>query len=260
MFDVLGRVAANHPGKVLCLWIVAAVLLTRSAPDWDRQAQDDDIRFLPADAASVRAYQLLEKTFPKDVCASRAILAIEREDGALTRADFALVDRLVAKLNRLKDSEPKLQITGVSSYRDGPVGKRLTSNDGRCTLVPLSLATPYLAAQTRETVDRAEAELRPIVETAGPDAPRLFVTGPAGIGRDLVKASAESLDDTTWATVALVVAVLLLVYRSPLLALIPLVTIGMAVWVSLKVLALATVLPGVHIINVSQAFMIVVRL
>src|SRR5262245_38714691 len=164
MFDVLGRVAANHPGKVLFLWIVAAVLLTRAAPDWERQAQDDDIRFLPADAASVRAYQLLEKTFPKDVCASRAILAIERDDGPLTRSDFALVDRLVVKLNRLKDSEPKLQITGVASYRDGPVGKRLTSNDGRCTLVPLSLATPYLAAQTRETVDRAEAELRPIVE------------------------------------------------------------------------------------------------
>jgi len=260
MFDFLGRVAAGHPWKVLALWAVAAVLLGRAAPDWRAQAQDDDIHFLPDDCPSVRAYHLLEQTFPRDVCASRAILAVERDAGPLTRADFPLVDRLAGRLNHLKDAEPRLQIAGVASYRDGPVGKRLTSADGRCTLVQLSLATPYLAAQTRETVDRAEAELRPILDAAGPEAPRLFVTGPAGIGRDLVKASAESLNQTTGATVLLVVAVLLLVYRSPLLALIPLVTIGVAVFVTLKLLALVTLIPGVHVMNVSQVFAVVVLL
>ncbi len=56
----------------------------------------------------------------------------------------------------------------------------------------------------------------------------------------------------------LVVVVLLLVYRAPLLALVPLVTIGVSVWVSLNVLALATLLPGVHLVNISKVFAIVI--
>ena len=258
MFDFLGRLAANHPRKVCLAWVVAAVALTLVAPNWQTQSQDDDIRFLPESYPSVRAYHLLEQAFPRDVCASRAIFAVERPDAPLNRDDFALVDRLVARLNALRTEEPNLQITGVYSYRDGPVGSRLTSTDKRCTLVQLALATPYLAVQTRTTVDRAEAELRPILVEAGDAAPKMFVTGPAGIGRDLVRASAESLDHTTVATVVLVVTVLLLVYRSPILALIPLVTIGMAVWVALQLLALVTLIPGVHLVNVSQVFAVVI--
>jgi RND superfamily putative drug exporter len=258
MFDFLGRIAAANPWKILGCWIAVAVALTYAAPDWQRQAQDDDIRFLPADSPSVRGHELLEQTFPKDVCASRAIVAIEREDGSLTNADFALIDRLSAKLRQLQEAEPKLQIVGVTSYRDGVIGKRLISADGRCTLIQLALATPYLAAQTRAAVDRAESELRPLLEEMRASPPRLFITGPAGIGRDLVKASAESLDRTTWATVMLVIAMLVLVYRSPLLALIPLVTIGVAVWVSLQLLAMVTLIPGVHVANVCQVFAIVI--
>ena len=70
------------------------------------------------------------------------------------------------------------------------------------------------------------------------------------LGRDLVRAGAESLDQTTLATIGLVVVVLLLVYRAPLLALVPLVTIGVSVWVALQLLALVTLIPGVRLVNV----------
>src|SRR5207249_1948542 len=72
-----------------------------------------------------------------------------------------------------------------------------------------------------------------------------------------IRASADSLEGTTLATVALVVVVLLLVYRAPLLALVPLVTIGVAVWVAVKTLALMTLIPGVHLVNISKIFAIV---
>jgi RND superfamily putative drug exporter len=258
MFHSLGRFASQHPWKILCAWIIAAAALTVVAPDWKSQSQDDDIRLLPERYPSVRAHRLLEQSFPTEVFASRAIFALERESAPLSAADFELVDHLVTRLEQFRQTHPNLPITGVNSYRDGPVGSRLTSTDRQCTLVQLALATPYLALQTREAVDRAEAELRSLLEAAGPDAPTLYVTGPAGIGRDLTQASAESLHHTTWATIVLVIVVLLLVYRSPLLALIPLVTIGLAVWVSLQILALATLIPGLHIVNVSQVFCIVI--
>jgi RND superfamily putative drug exporter len=258
MFKLVGRLATTHPWIVCAAWLMAGAAITALAPAWDSKAQDDDIRFLPDRCPSVRGYHLLEKSFPKDISQSRAIFAVERQDGSLTDADFKLVDGFVNDLNELRVNEPELQIGQINSYRDGFVGNRLTSKDGRCTLIQVSLGTPYLALQTRSTVDRAEAELHKRLAKAEGNGPNVLTTGPGGIGRDLIRASADSLEGTTLATVALVIVVLLLVYRAPLLALVPLATIGIAVWVAVKALALMTLIPGVHLVNVSKIFAIVI--
>jgi len=99
-------------------------------------------------------------------------------------------------------------------------------------------------ALTRHLRDHGAQE--GVITTEELDPERLVARAravPRLIGRDLVRASAESLDGTTWATVALVIVVLLLVYRAPLLALVPLVTIAFSVVVSLKILALVTLIP-----------------
>ncbi len=258
MFKLVGRLATTHPWIVCAAWLLAGGAVTALAPAWDSKAQDDDIRFLPDRCPSVRGYHLLEKSFPKDISQSRAIFAVERDGGPLTGSDFKLVDGIVNDLNELRAKEPELQIGQINSYRDGFVGNRLTSKDGRCTLIQMSLGTPYLALQTRATVDRAESVMQNRLAKADGNEPTVLTTGPGGIGRDLIRASADSLEGTTLATVALVIVVLLLVYRAPLLALVPLATIGIAVWVAIKSLALMTLIPGVHLVNVSKIFAIVI--
>src|SRR5262245_14759239 len=105
MFSYLGGITARHPWIVCFVWLACGVALALAAPSWDKRAQDDDIRFLPARCPSVRGYQLLEKAFPQDVFASRLIIAVERTDGKLTESDLALVDVLVAELARLRQEE-----------------------------------------------------------------------------------------------------------------------------------------------------------
>jgi putative drug exporter of the RND superfamily len=259
MFKGLGRVAAKHPAWVCAAWLLFGGLVALVAPSWDNRAQDDDIRFLPARCDSVRGYELLEEAFPQDVCASRVIFAVERAGGPLTEADFALVDAIVADVRGLRQEEPSLQISRVYSHRDPYIGKRLVSADRQCTLIQVSLGTPYLALQTRDTVDRADARVRRLFH-ARQDASgglTLYTTGPAGIGRDLTRAGGNSLESTTIATVILVVMILLLVHRAPLLALVPLTTIAVAVWVALKLLALCTLIPGFTLVNISQIFAVV---
>jgi putative drug exporter of the RND superfamily len=257
MYKKLGRFAAAYPWWICAAWAGLALLLFLIAPNWDNHSQDDDIRFLPDRCASVRGYRLLEKAFPQDVFASRLILVVERSRGALTEADFGLVDGMVADLKQLKDDEPGLGINKVSYHRDPMVGQRLVSTDRQCTLIGVDLASPYLALQARTAVERANHVVQERLALVTADAPRVFVSGPAGIGRDLINATASSLDITTMATVILVVVILLLVYRSPLLALIPLVTIAGSVVVALKLLALCTLIPGFHLMNISQVFAVV---
>jgi RND superfamily putative drug exporter len=258
MFEFLGRFAVTHPWKTAAVWLLISGIVALAAPAWESSAQDDDIRFLPDRCRSVRGYQLLQSAFPQEVFASRAVFAVERRTEPLRPADFALVDRMVAELERIRQEQPELRLGQVSSYHDGLVGKRLTSEDGHCTLIQLSLGTPYLAVQTRQSVDRAEASLKRLLMASGNDPPRLLTTGAAGVGRDLIRASGDSLDRTTLATVLLVVIILVLVYRAPLLALIPLITIAVSVWVAVHLLALLTLLPGVHLVNISKIFTIVI--
>ncbi|MHB1426913.1 MAG: MMPL family transporter [Gemmataceae bacterium] len=273
MFKYLGRITATHPWLICLAWMIVAGVVGLAAPHWDERAADDDIRFLPARCDSVKGYRLLEQAFPQDVFASRLIVAVERGDGPLTAADFMLVDGLAGDLQRLRQDDPSLQIARICTYRDPILGKRLLSGDGRCTLIQLSLSTPYLAVQTRTTVDAAEACIRRrvaesqaaragSVSDGGPSLMlparlHIHLTGPAGIGRDLIAASANSLESTTLATIVLVVVILLLVHGAPLMALIPLCTIAVSVWVALKILALCTLIPGFCMVNISQIFAVV---
>ena len=124
--------------------------------------------------------------------------------GPLTPADFALVGKLVDELHRLRREEPALQIGKVVPCRDGIVGGRLTSDDRRCTLIQVPLGTPFLAVQTRTAVDRTGAALRKVVAAAGPDAPALYATGSAGIGRDLTAVAVQLTIVTVIAVAAVV--------------------------------------------------------
>jgi RND superfamily putative drug exporter len=258
MFHRIGRFATAHPWVVCIAWAIGGLFLTAVAPSWDSRTQDDDIRFLPDRCPSVRGYQLMQQAFPDDVFASRLVFAVEREEEILGDSDFALVSTLVDDLELLRKQAPDLQIGKPCSYRDAVIGSRLISADRHCTLIQVPLGTPFLALQTQASVDRARECLEKRVAAAGRGAPRLYATGSAGLGRDLVTAAGESLDGTTWATIALVVVVLLLVYRAPLLALVPLLTIAMSVWVSMDILALLTLVPGVHLVSISKVFAIVI--
>lgn len=258
MFSRLGRFAACQSWFVCVAWLMLGAALTVIAPAWDTQAQDDDVRFVPDRFTSVRAYHLLQQAFPQDVFASRLVFAVERESDALTTEDFRCVDNIIADLDKLRKDAPELKIGKIDSYQGGLIGWRMTSADQQCTLVQVSLETPYTANATREAVQRMDAMVQKRLEVENITGLRVNATGSAGIGRDLTKACGDSLDHTTWATIILVVVVLLAVYRAPLLALIPLMTIAISVWVSLKLLAIMTLIPGVHLVNISKIFAIVI--
>src|SRR5581483_10844341 len=64
------------------------------------------------------------------------------------------------------------------------------------------------------------------------------VTGSAVMGRDHSLAQLQAVRDTGLLTVVLVVGLLIVIYRAPLLALIPLATVYISVQIALNVLAI----------------------
>ncbi len=262
MFEMLANLVIRRGWLIVAAWLALTAGLYMIAPTWEQVSRDDNVRFFPAGFPSVVGQDLLERGFPRDAASSQVVLVFERRQGKLTRADFAYVESMVATLFKFAESEPKLGLKKIDSHITPVIGSRLVSTPregaGQAVLAIASLNGTHLSKSSRLAVDKIQAFLakRP----TGPEGLSLFLTGSAVVGHDMNSASADSIQNTTHATIALVVIILLVVYRSPLLALTPLLTIALSVQASLWLIALLTKVPGLHfqVIDITNVFVIVV--
>lgn len=164
--------------------------------------------WLPANAESTRALQVALDHFGAGQ-QTAAVIVFVRQAG-LTVEDRAAVER---------------DRVALAPYTDGGVGQPVQSQDGRALLLSVPLKSdPNNGTMLMSTVK----EVRRIVRANDPSGLQVKVTGQAGLGADLGNAFA-GLDTTLLLGAAGVVAVLLLViYRSPFLWLVPLVVAGIA--------------------------------
>ncbi len=216
------------------------VIVVNCKADDDR-LNDDDRRFID------------EVLAPKIVALAESMggLAKGEEDGGEQEgADGS------AKIESRR--EPSL-INDVRTFRDRKIGKLLESRDGRASLVIVELTTEFLNRENRKTIEAIEGLIRnevgqpagtiwsrdlPAWEQAGLN-PRdiqmrlgVATSGEATVGRDMLRAGDDSADATEFWTVVLVVILLVVLYRAPVVALIPLVTVVVAVQIAMSLLQL----------------------
>src|SRR5271165_4396860 len=262
MFSLLASLVQRHSWFVVLVWAVVAIPLYWYAPPWDQVTKDDDIRFFPREYPSVIGQDLLERGFPADAASSQFVVIHERSSGPLTAADFALVEERAADFHKFGQANPDLGVKKLDTHKSPVIGPRLigksTEGPGQAVLTIASLRGTYLSKKTRVAVDKILAYLRKSPPL--PEGLSQVETGSAVVGHDMNTAANESIDTIAYATVLLVVVILLIVYRSPLLAMIPLLTIALSVVASLKGIALLTELPGItfQVINITRVFVVVV--
>ena len=154
---------------------------------------------------------------------------------------------------------PPSLINDVRTFSDRKIGKLLESQDGRASLVIVELTTEFLNRENRETIHAIERLIRnevgqPPGTLWSSDRPawqradlkpgiiqqRLGVatSGEATVGRDMLRASDESAAATEFWTVVLVIVLLVLLYRAPVVAMIPMLTVVMAVQIAMSLLQL----------------------
>jgi RND superfamily putative drug exporter len=258
MFGALGHFVTRHWLLVILAWAAAAVGIHLIAPRWDDVTHDGDLAYLPAEMTSVRAERLLAKAFPQDRSRSQMVLVVERAQGRLTAEDYAVADQLIERLTPIEPVEVEgakaahptaapsaLPVVDVWSYRTPVLGKKLTSAfqpaTGQATLIVAQLSTEFMATQNIEVLGAVEGLLEELKQgPAFPHGLHLGISGSAAVGGDMLAAAKESIDKTELTTVLLVVAILLLVYRAPLLVVVPLAAIVISVSMAMDSIALAT--------------------
>jgi RND superfamily putative drug exporter len=206
-----GGVAAAISGRrskwvVLVLWLVALGVAGPLGLRLTEVQSNDSAAWLPADAESTRILDLLPAFQPDDTI--QAIVVYERASG-LTAADREAATADAAALGAL---------TGVP----GPVTGPVPSGDGAAlrTVVPVDVGGGGWDDIT-PVVDRVRA----VVDDA-PAGLAVHITGPAGAVADSAAVFGDIDGTLLYTTLAVVVVILLLTYRSPLLWLVPVVVAG----------------------------------
>ncbi len=273
MFDHLGKFVSRHWAWVLTAWVVllAAILLT--APPWASISQDDDIKSFPADFDSVVGYDLLRRAFPNDVFNSQVVVVVERSDGEISELDVDFVaDTLAARLATVQRGgerrdaegnivEDKFGLGEFLTPKTAGMANLLVSRDRRCALLVAPCRHTFMAEAVIATIEALRAELGTMRQRGEvPAGLQVAVSGSAGVGADIQIESMRSLDISRNVTIVLVLVILLLVYRSPLVAMIPLVTIGVSVATSMGLMALMTLVPWMRfqVMKITEIFVIVV--
>lgn len=263
MFGSLARLVTHRGWVVVFGWLAVAVLLALFAPELGSVRRDDDVRFFPPGYPSVRGQDLLERGFPDDVASSSFVVVGERRPGTLTPTDFAYLDRLSDALARMKVEKPEYEIRSVSDHRTPILGPRLIGtapgDQGQAALVNVALKSTHESKRSRLTVDDLTKFVQGEIASA-PEGLNVVWTGSAAVGHDRNAAANQSIEDVHRTTILLVVAILLIVYRSPLLAMIPVASIALSVFVALKLIALLTTVPHINfqVINITNLFVSVI--
>jgi putative drug exporter of the RND superfamily len=233
MFARLGSFAVRFRWFILAAWILVAIVVTIFAPNINSVAVSDQSAFLPSSAPSLDANAVVKKYFPDRVSPSSAVVVVDAGTG--NQVDQGAAAQFVGDLTAwLTGADKPAGVDKVWSptYGDEQTKASLTSPDKQVALVLARFTAVGTEQSTKDAITAIQGEL-----AKAPTGVTVNLTGDGPILAAYNTASQKSMASTTWITILLVVAILLLIYRSPVSPVIPLATIGLAYVISRGVVA-----------------------
>ncbi|MCF0093116.1 Membrane protein YdfJ [Micromonospora sp. MH99] len=227
MFERLGRFVVGRAWWVIAGWVLAAAAIILTTPSLSDITSADQESFLPRSYESVQATELGQKAFPQQATAT-AVIVVKRADGQkLTPADEAKVGQLAQELKAKN-------IPHTSGYLTGPPA---VAPDKSVQIINVGLDAPTPDDPTLlDAVRDLRADIGPELANSGLSA---------GVAGDV--ASFVDNEDTFnnafavvgIATIILIIGLILIIFRSPIAALLPVVVVGVVLSITTGLVAAA---------------------
>jgi putative drug exporter of the RND superfamily len=239
MFRFFGRMVVWGWPLWLVGWIALLLAMRHFAPPWDEVAESGQFSFLPNDAPSIRAMDLFKAAFPNELAGSNVVIVLSRDDERSIYEDKDFIEHdLRQGLIQIADRE-KGRIARIRTLNDEGSGALLVNGYQNATLVLVDLTSEFLERSTWPVVNAIEKLIEDLRrEDKIPEGLQVALSGSAVVGRDMRRGELQSANAIELWTVWIVIGLLLIIYRAPLLALIPLVTVFFAVQVAVGLVSL----------------------
>ncbi|MFE0672335.1 MMPL family transporter [Streptomyces sp. NPDC058867] len=201
------------PWGVLGLWIVVLVIASPFASKLADVQRDRAVDYLPAGADSTQVARIQDRLPGGE---TTQMVVVYHRDGGLTAADRATAEEQIA------------EIAGAHRLTADPAG--IPSKDGTTLMYPVASNEPGTDEDAR---DELVHEVRDVAR--GGDGLSVEVGGEGALATDASEVY-NSLDGPLlYTTVAVVALLLIVIYRSPFLWLVPLAVAGVANYLSMAV-------------------------
>jgi len=213
----------------LLIWIVLVGLLSAIFPNVNKMA-DNGAEDLPKTSMSVQAEKIAKEQFPNN--SGTPLLIVWYRDGGLKDQDFQQVTKLYKHLKMNPLSEQNF----IPPLGDIPSQALKTSASEDST----SLVTPIFMDEKASSDDLTDnlSSLKKYMESnlsrdivdkeISESGLHVRFTGPVGIATDAVALFSKADITLLISTVLLVLILLIVLYRSPILAIVPLIGVGFA--------------------------------
>lgn len=243
----LADFVVRWPWVVIGLWVAVAVALPLTLPSLGEMAQKHPLALLPADAPSSVTAREMTKAFHESG-SEDLLLVVLTDDKGLGPADEAAYRKLVDTLRQ--DTRDVVMVQDFISTP--PLRSVVTSKDHKSWVLPVGVAGELGTPQSYAAFNR----ISDIVARSVAGAPlAVNVTGPAATVADLTVAGEKDRLPIELAIAVLVLIVLLVIYRSVVTMLLPLLTIGISLVIAQAVVAGYSQFTGSGVSNQSIVFL-----
>ncbi|WP_188633246.1 MMPL family transporter [Lentibacillus kapialis] len=226
-----GRYVSGRKSRfvTLVIWMLVIGLFTFIWPHVNQEETASN-NLLPKDAMSVEAKEIIDEQFPNDK--GVPLLLVWYRNGGLTEADYNMVQSLYQQLKQ----EPLTSQSMVPDFAKAPIQalKKQASSDNEVLVTPVFFEKDASTEALQEGTVALKKEMKKITDKnpfdgdISNDGLHLRMTGPAGIQTDATELFGQADVTLLIATVVLVLVLLVALYRSPILAVVPLISVGLA--------------------------------
>ena len=247
----LADFVVRWPWVVIAAWVAIAVALPLTLPSLGEMAQKHPLAILPGDAPSSVTARKMTEAFHESG-SEDLLLVVLTDDKGLGPADEAAYRKLVDALRQ--DTRDVVMVQDFISTP--PLRSVVTSKDDKAWVLPVGVAGELGTPRSYAAFNR----IGDIVKDALNQAPAgthltANVTGPAATVADLTVAGDRDRLPIELAIAVAVLIVLLVVYRSAVTMLLPLITIGLSLVIAQAVVAGYSQVTGSGVSNQSIVFL-----
>ncbi len=207
------------------VWLISAMLLAVFAPS-AKDYEVSSIQTLPDDAQSIIAQEKVDKYF-ENSDGTPALLVFQANEGEVEQSELGDF------LSTIKEEDIKGVKEIVPLTKLPPqAAESFFSDDGTTALIPLTFDGSLETTEIKSSLDTIYTLTEQNTDMS------LYVTGPAGIATDTNDLFSRADIVLILSTVGIILVLLVVIYRSPLLALIPLLATAFVYEVVMQTLGL----------------------
>lgn len=240
------KLLKNHLGALIA-WVLILVISLVALPNVESLTRAHSEISLPSNVESEAAKLIKNEWGSKKKNTYEVAVVFNKKSGKLTETDQGNIE---ASIDRLTSNQKKYGIKDYLAPQDNIATKKLLkSKDGTTWVMQMNIA------KSHGTISQVYDEINKAVKTSGV---RTYVTGADVLNNDFTSSIREGIKKTELITVVFIFIVLIIVFRSPVVPLVSLLTVGVSFLVSFSIVTNLVNQVNFPFSNFTQVFMVIV--